>query len=85
MSSMIEYIIGGGGMIALFVAVMANNNHNSKKVSRVYERMDECKEDVDKKFQTKEVCSILQTQLANDINEIKLDVKTILRKNGFKA
>ena len=64
-----EVLITGGGLIAIFGAVIVNNNMNTKKVSRVYERLDECKTDTDKKFQSKEVCNILQEQLSNDIKE----------------
>ena len=46
--------------------------------------MDEIKKQTDEKFQTKEICNIHIDTVTQTLNEIKNDVKTLLRKNGFK-
>ena len=54
------------------------------KRSRIYTRLDEIKKQTDEKFQTKEICNIHIDTVTQTLNEIKNDVKTLLRKNGFK-
>jgi len=52
-----------------------------EKRKRIYERMDEIRDNDDKKFVNKEVCKILNTQLSDDLCEIKADVKELLRRD----
>jgi hypothetical protein len=60
------------------------------KHSRIYERLDEHKKLSDIKFVEKDMCNILHKQTAEDIAEIKNDVKTLLRdkfqgRDGLKG
>lgn len=75
---LMEWVIGGGGLLALFLMVFKSNSDNSKKVGRVYERMDECKKDFEIKYTSKDVCSVLHKTIKDDVAEIKLDVKELL-------
>jgi len=69
--------------VALVGMVFHNNRVNDQKVSRVYNRMDEVKETFDKKYQSKEVCEVMQKAMRSDIQEIKSDIKLLLHKNGI--
>ena len=91
----VEILKVSGAIVALvgLVAGLIWNQHrevsgmdakNESRIKRVYERIDEEKEKTHEHFVTKEVCGILHKQLLTDLAEIKTDVKTILRKNGFK-
>jgi len=82
-------------MMALVGFVFNATQSNNKKVSRVYERIDRIRADtdakvialfgtVDKKYVSKEMCDVLHKQTADDVAEIKADVKKLLTKNGVK-
>lgn len=66
-------------LIAVWALVHNFKTHNEKKISRIYERIDEVKTAGDEKHVTKEICAILQERLSKDIDEIKTDVKILLR------
>ena len=62
-------------------------NDCKKSISRVYQRFDEYKDHLEemsfKNFVTKEVHDIKYDQLKSSLDEIKSDVKTLVRKaNG---
>jgi len=58
-------------------------NIADQKRNRVYERLDNVKEHLEQTMVSKEVCSILHNQIKDDIQEIKTDLKLLLRKNGI--
>ena len=80
--SIMEWIIGGGGLLALFIMVFKNNSDVNTKVSRVYQRLDEYKSHFEDKHVSKDICQILHKQIKDDVAEIKADVKTLIRKSN---
>jgi hypothetical protein len=76
--------VTGGALITLIVAVFKTNADNHKRVSRVYQRLDETKSAHDDKYVSKEVCGILHKEIKDDVKEIKVDIKKILHKNGLQ-
>lgn len=80
-----EWIIGGGGLLAIFAMLWKNNKDVNAKVSRVYGRFDEYKSSFEEKHVSKDICQILHKQIKDDVSEIKADVKELLKKsNGGK-
>lgn len=75
-------LIPAGTLVGLVVLILKNNKDYDAKVGRVYKRLDEVKEETDKKYRSKETCEILHKQTALDIKEIKTDVKSLLNKIG---
>ena len=51
-----------------------------KQIGTVYRRFDEYKDHIEKTHVSKEVCGILHHQICDDINEIKRDVKELLKR-----
>ena len=66
------------GLIAL---ILNNNREQDKKISRVYERLDETKVSQEATYTRKDVCMVLHKQIADALDEIKTDLKSLL-KNG---
>ena len=64
-----------------FIYKVSNDEQNKRK--RIYERIDEIKKSNEEKLQSKEVCDIHITNIDNTLQEIKADVKTLLKKNGY--
>jgi len=79
MDKLLEWLVAGG-IIALVLFVIAGNKETDTKIKRVYTRLDEVKDGVDKKHVSKEVCSIIHKQIGDDVREIKSDVKKLLSK-----
>lgn len=67
--------------IATYVSVGRFKDDESKRRSRLYERLDEVKKETEAKFTGKAVCEVLHKQISSDLAEIKADVKQLL-KNG---
>ena len=72
----------GGLVWKIHTEVGKVQSENSKKIGRVYERLDEERENAAKTYTSKEVCGILHKQLIDQLDEIKSDVKEILRKSA---
>lgn len=83
MTELLEWTTAGG-VITLVGFMLYQNHHNTQKRARIYERIDEVKEDVIKKHVSKEVCSVVHEQLRSDVTEMKHDLKLLLHKNGIK-
>ena len=81
MTGVTEWIVGGG-LLAIFGAMIHNNRSNDSKVSRVYKRLDEVKDQHDVKYVSQAICSVLHKQIKDDVFEIKKDVKELLKRNG---
>lgn len=75
---MMDWIISGG-LVAIVGFMLANNRAQDKKIDRNFERLDETKDYQDKTFSKKEICAILHKQISDDLNEIKSDIKIILK------
>ena len=72
----------GGSILGIVGFVLGNTRSETNKRSRIYERLDEVKCDVEEKFVAKDICSVVHTQIAGDLKEMKADIKSILRNNG---
>jgi len=69
----------GGGLIGIVGFIMTNNQVQDKKIERSYERLDETKTYQDATFTRKDVCMILHNQITSSLDEIKGDIKVILK------
>ena len=56
------------------------SEEEGQKRARVYERLDEYKKTSDEKFVNKDMCHVLHEQQARDIDEIKIDLKTLINR-----
>ena len=79
------YIIDGAFALGILALVWKMNATNEKKTGNIFKRFDQHKEHVDKTYVRKDMCQVLNERLFDTIEEVKQDVKTLLRKNGFKG
>lgn len=77
-----EGIAFGGLFMAFLGLVYKFTNDEAGKRARIYGRMDEIKKSVEEKLQSKEICSIHTNNIDATLNEIRQDVKTLLKNNG---
>jgi len=70
------------GILGFMWKIAADSN---SKVNTIFRRFDEYKETMKKDFTSKEGCGIRHEQIARDIQEIKTDVKILLRNGHPKA
>lgn len=80
--SLLEWI-SSIGLVAIIGLVFKTNRDNDAKVTRLYQRLDESKQNQEDKYTRKEICAVLHTQLNHDISEIKGDIKILLKHNGY--
>lgn len=80
------YISSGLGIITTFWGITWKMGQDTeKKITRMYQRFDTYKEHLETTHTRKEVCDVKHEQIANDLTEIKKDVKELLKKaNGTK-
>lgn len=57
-------------------------NEETGKRARIFTRIEEIKKAAEEKHQTKEICDIHTDSISKTLNEIKDDVKTLLKNNG---
>ena len=88
MATSITDWVMASGLLALMGFVFKNNKDNDSKVSRLFSRLDEVKQNTEDKFTRKDMCELQHKQVNDnfdrvkaDLNEIKSDVKRILN-NG---
>ena len=79
----LEHWVTATALVTLIIAVWKSSSDNHIRVGRVYQRLDEVKEQHQEKYTSKEVCGILHQELKEDMREIKTDVKKILQKNSI--
>jgi len=65
-------------ILAIVGFVLGNTKSEAAKRQRIYERMDERKAEFDKTFVRKDVCSVINKEMSEDIREMKTDIKKIL-------
>jgi len=83
-AGMIVQIIFSGGILGLIWRIHVNGQKGMEdKVGAVFKRFDQFKRDVKEDYVSKDVNTIQYDKMDRDIQEIKSDVKTLLRKNGF--
>jgi len=88
----VQMTIGLGGLLAGIIAATWGVAWGlNKRFSSVYRRLDEGKERADKKYQTGEMCTVIQQGLNEKIDridgsveEIRLDVKKVLQNGNNK-
>jgi len=89
-----EGIATGAFVVTTLGLFLRITNNEIDKRKRIYERIDEIKKDNETKLQSKEICTIVHTELKDDIKDIKKktecipDIKAgldlLLKKNGLK-
>ena len=72
-----------GGLLAILVFVLGNARLEANKRGRIYERLDEVKEDNETKYVRRDLCDVVHKQVNDTLQEIKSDVKKLLTKNGI--
>ena len=82
-----EYIGVGTGFIATIVGLSTfiwkvSKDENDKR-SKIYEHLDRDRKCADDKFVQKEICKIIHDNVQKTLDEIKIDIKLLLRKNGI--
>ena len=88
--SVFEWVVGGGVLgIVAFILGNANDQRKNaaeqdKKISRIYERLDETKASQESTYTRKDVCMVLHKQIADSLDEIKTDLKSLLRNGHSK-
>jgi len=77
------YSIGIGTAVVIIAAVWNMAEGCKKSIGRIYLRFDEYKQHLESTHVSKEVHDIKYQQLEKTLDEIRLDVKTLVRKaNG---
>ena len=88
MGNVADYMIALGTILAVFGTVLKMTGDLKKScdesIKGVYKRFDVFKTQIEATHVSKEVCSILHSQIVEDIIEIKSDVKKLLAQNGLK-
>jgi hypothetical protein len=67
--------------LGIVAFILGNARAQDSKISRIYERLDETKTAQESTYTRKDVCMVLHKQVADSLEEIKLDLKSLLR-NG---
>ena len=81
MNGMIEWVVGGG-IVTIIALVLTNNRAQDKKIDRNYSRLDQTKDYQDSTFTRKDICSVLHKQIDDKLDEIRTDIKSLLKQNG---
>lgn len=74
----------GGSIIAMVAFVLNNQRAEGQKRSRIYERFDEERDEVERVYVRKDVHNAKYDAIEKDVTEIKGDVKKLLTKNGLE-
>ena len=80
-TSFAGYVIEGSFALGVLGFMWKVAGDSNKKAETIFRRFDEYKKDMKADFVSKEGCGIRHEQIAKDIQEIKTDVKILLR-NG---
>lgn len=85
----------GGVLIAVISFVIGNNRNESKARSRIYERLDETKDEINNTFTRQDVCNVVHKQVDNQLEriekatecipKIKVGIDMLLKKNGLNG
>jgi len=79
-------LVTGLGLLGTFWGITWKMGQDTdKKVGRIYQRFDEFKDHLEETHTRREVCEIQHKQLKEDLNEIKSDVKAILKRIKFNG
>ncbi len=80
---MTEIIISGVFMMALFGYIFKVNKNGEDKRAHIYDRMNMINEDNENKYVDVKVCNIKHEYVIKKLDEVSLDVKKLLTKNGL--
>ena len=73
-------VIPGLGLLATFWGITWKMSQDTdKKFGTMYRRFDEYKDHLERTHTRKEVCDVKHEQIANDLTEIKKDVKELIK------
>jgi hypothetical protein len=78
-----EWVVGGG-ILGIVAFILGNAREQEKKISRIYERLDETKASQESTYTRKDVCMVLHKQIADSLDEIKIDLKSLIRNGHSK-
>lgn len=79
-----EWLIGGGGLLALTLAIGNLYRKHSVQNETLFRRLDEVKNKTDETYTKKEVCAIVHTQVKEKLDDLKKDVECLPKiKSGL--
>ena len=78
MESLLTWLVGGG-FLGLIAFVLNATRLQDKKIERAFERLDEIKGAQELTYTRKDVCMVMHNQITSVLDEIKLDVKLLLK------
>ena len=89
-----EGVAFGSLVIGFLGFILKVSADEAGKRSRTFQRIDEVKKDmtariddaqknIEQKLQSKEICTIRNDRIDETLQEIKMDLKSLLRKNGI--
>jgi hypothetical protein len=84
MDGLAPIIIQGSFAVSILGFMWKVATDSNRKTEVIFRRFDEYKEEVKKDFVSKEGCGIRHDNLTRDIQEIKTDVKILLRSVGIE-
>lgn len=85
MTEYLPWVLPTLGFVGLIGLQWQNQRSVDAKISRAYQRLDEVKEANKSEFSSQAVCNEKHQTLNRDLQEIKEDIKFLVRKaNGTK-
>lgn len=84
MGEIVAFTTIGTAVIGIVGFVLGNARFEHNKRTRIYERLDENKQEAANTYVRQDICSVKSEGLRNDVSEIKQDVKKLLAKNGIR-
>ena len=80
---MIGFATMGISLVTIVGFSLKNARDESDKRGRIYERLDEEKDEIKRTYVRKDIHDVKYERIESDVSEIKTDVKKILQKNGI--
>jgi len=83
-TSAVGYVIEGSFALGVLGFMWKVAGDSNKKAETIFRRFDEYKKEVKTEFVSKEGCGIRHDQITRDLQEIKTDVKILLRNGNHE-
>lgn len=84
MKELMPYLFNGGIILGMVGLIFKTNKttqvRGDKTAKRMYGRIDEIKTYQEDNFTRKDMCQVLHNQVTQDLDEIKSDVKELLKR-----
>jgi len=84
MDGLVGVVVQGSFAVGILGFMWKMSIDNNDKINTIFRRFDEYKETMKKEFVSKEGCGIRHDNLTRDVQEIKTDVKILLRNGHGK-